>query len=389
MRVLAITKIFPNAAEPLSSPFNRQQFAALGRRCEVEVLATIPWFPGQSLLARKRGANGTAIPDREVIDGLSVRHPRTLYLPRVGHSLAGLLYAASVLPDALAYRGTIDVVLGSWAYPDGCAAVALARLLGVPAVVKLHGSDVNVVARMPGPRRVMTTMLPRAARVIAVSRPLADEVAALGVPRERIAVVYNGVDAALFHSRDRAAARRTLGLPPERPVLLYVGHLKETKGVLDLVAGFAELAAGDPAPILVMVGDGPDAERCRSATAGLGDRVRLVGARPLPEIPEWMAACDALVLPSWAEGTPNCVLEALSCGRRVVATAVGGTPDLLDDERLGELVPARDPAALAAAMARAAHATYDPAEIAAAGARGSWDDSAAAIHQVLRDAVAA
>lgn len=387
MRVLAITKIFPNAAEPLSSPFNRQQFAALGRRCEVEVLATIPWFPGQALLAN--GSNGTAIPAREVIDGLPVRHPRTLYVPRVGHSIAGLLYAASVLPDALTYRGRVDVVLGSWAYPDGCAAIALARLLGVPAVVKLHGSDINVVARMRGPRRVMTAILPRAARVIAVSRPLAGEVAALGVPRERIAVVYNGVDASLFHPRDRAAARRALGLPAAGPVLLYVGHLKETKGVLDLVAGFAELAARDPDPILVVVGDGPDADRVRSAAAGLGDRVRLVGARPLPEIPDWMAACDALVLPSWAEGTPNCVLEALSCGRRVVATEVGGTPDLLDDERLGELVPARDPSALAAAMGRAAHEPYDPDAIAAAGARGSWEDSAAAIHEVLRDAVAA
>lgn len=387
MRVLAITKIFPNAAEPLSSPFNRQQFAALGRRCDLEVLATVPWFPGRALLSRG-ASNGTAIPAREVIDGLAVRHPRTLYLPRIGHSLAGLLYAASVLPDALAYRGRIDVVLGSWAYPDGCAAVALARVLGVPAVVKLHGSDINVVGRMPGPRWILGSALPRAARVVAVSRALAGEAAELGVPRERIAVVYNGIDAELFHPRDRAAARRELGLPADRPILLYVGHLKETKGVLDLLTAFTELAARDPMPVLAVVGDGPDAGAVRSAAAALGDRVRLPGARPLPEIPTWMAACDALVLPSWNEGTPNVVLEALSCGRRVVATAVGGTPDLLDSDRLGELVPPRDPPALAAALGRAAHGAYDPRAVAAAGARGSWDDSAAALHEVLAGAVA-
>src|SRR5262249_14293030 len=150
MRVLIITKIFPNAVEPLSSPFNRQQFAALGRLCEVEVLAAIPWFPGARAFGRWSAAGRlSGVPARDILEVLSVAHPRLLFLPRTGHSLTGALYAASILPAVLARRARVDVVLGSWAYPDGVAAIALASLLRVPAVVKLHGSDMNVVATMP------------------------------------------------------------------------------------------------------------------------------------------------------------------------------------------------------------------------------------------------
>ena len=135
MRVLAITKIFPNAVEPLSAPFNRQQFAALSQLCELEVLATIPWFPGAGLISRWSTAGRLAnVPAHETIEGISVAHPRTLFVPRLAHATWGPLYAASLAPQLHRYRGKVDVVLGSWAYPDGFAAVIAARLLGVPYI---------------------------------------------------------------------------------------------------------------------------------------------------------------------------------------------------------------------------------------------------------------
>jgi glycosyltransferase involved in cell wall biosynthesis len=391
LRVLVVTKIFPNAAEPLSAPFNRQQFAALAARPGVEiadVLATIPYYPGAGLLARWSSAGRLGeVPAREIIDGLPVRHPRTLFVPRAGHGTWGPLYVASLVPLVPRYRGKVDVVLASWAYPDGFAGVVLARLLGVPAVVKLHGSDINVNARLPGPRRQLMWALPRAARVVAVSRALADEVAALGVARERIALVMNGVDGELFRPGDRAAARAALGLPAEAPIALYVGNLKEAKGVLDLAAAFERLAARRADAHLVVVGGG-DARAALEATAArLGGRMHVLGPRPLGEVPAFMAACDVLALASWAEGTPNVVLEALASGRRVVASSVGGIPELLHDAALGELVAPRAPVALADALDRALSAPYDPAAVAALGARGGWASSAAALHGVLSDAL--
>jgi teichuronic acid biosynthesis glycosyltransferase TuaC len=384
VRVLAITQIFPNAAEPLSAPFNRLQLAALGRLCELEVLAAMPWFPGARLAARWTAAGRRiGVPRHETIDGLSVTHPRALYVPRVGRSLSAGLYAASIAREVLARRGRVDLVLGTWAYPDGCAAILLAHVLRVPVVVKLHGSDLNVVARLAGPRAQLRALLPRADRVVAVSRALADEAAALGVAADRIRLVRNGVDTDRFAPADREAARAELGLAPERRVLLYVGHLKESKGVLDLAAAYRELGRGDVD--LVVVGEGD----ARGQLSDMGLGMHLVGARPHEEVPRWMAAADVVVLPSWNEGTPNAVIEALACGRRVVATAVGGVPDLISSPLLGELVPPHQVTALAAALARALDTPYSPDAVAAAAQSGSWADSAARLLAVLEEARAA
>lgn len=386
MRVLAITKIFPNAVEPLSAPFNRQQFAALAQRCDLEVMATLPWFPGAGLLGKYSSAGKLAgVPRRETIEGIRVTHPRTLFLPRLAHGAWGPLYAASIAPLLPAYRGKVDVVLGSWAYPDGFAAVLAARALGVPCVVKLHGSDINLIAKLPGPRRLTSWALPRARRVVAVSRALAEEAVALGVSRDRIRIVMNGVDAALFRPQDRAAARAALALPASGPLALYVGNLKPEKGVLDLAAAWSRVTV--PGATLAIVGGGPAQAALAEATAAFGDRVRLVGPQALDSIPTWLAACDVLTLPSHAEGTPNVVLEALACGRRVVATTVGGIPDLITSPTLGELVEPHAPDALAAALARALSTPYEPAAVAALGARGGWQASADALYAVLREAM--
>ena len=385
LRVLVITKIFPNAAEPLSAPFNRQQLVALAQRddVDVDVLATIPWFPGAGLMARWSSAGKLArVPRRETIDGLAVAHPRTLFVPRVAMATWGPLYAASIAPAIARRRDRVDVVLGTWLYPDGYAAVVAARLLGAPAVIKLHGSDVNVIAQAPGPRRLAGWALARAARVVAVSRALSDEAVRLGADRARVSVVMNGVDAALFHPRDRAAARARLALP-SGPLAVYVGNLKEDKGVIDLATAFGQLATRRPDARLAIVGGGPMRARLEAMAARSGDRMLVVGPRPFDEIPDWMAAADVLVLASWAEGTPNAVLEALASGRRVVATAVGGVPDLITSPVLGALVPPRDPAALAGALDQALDQPYDPAEVAALGGRGGWAASAAALRDVL------
>ena len=344
-------------------------------------MATVPWFPGAALLSRWSSAGKlAAVPRRETIEGITVSHPRTLFVPRLAHGAWGPLYAASIAPVLARYRNTVDVVLGSWAYPDGFAAVIASRLLGVPCVVKLHGSDINIIAKLPGPRRLTAWALPRAERVVAVSRALADEVVALGVQRDRVSLVMNGVDAQLFHPRDRAAARAELGLP-EGPLALYVGNLKREKGVLDLKQAWADVAV--PGATLAIVGGGPARD---DLAAGLPDTVRLAGPQPLATIPTWLAACDVLVLPSHAEGTPNVVLEALACGRRVVASRVGGIPDLIDRPELGTLVEPRDPRALGVALAHALRTPYDPEVVARLGARGGWAASAAALHAVLAEA---
>lgn len=381
MKVLIVTKIFPNSVEPLSAPFNRQQFAALSRFCSVEVLGSIPWFPGASAFRRWSAAGRLSrVPAEERVDGLRVRHPRFAFVPKVGHGFAGPLYAASLATTALPYQGRVDVVLGAWAYPDGFAAVAIAEMLGVPAVLKLHGSDINVVGNMAGPRRRLAWALPRASRIVAVSRPLADRAVELGAAPGRIDVVPNGIDKDVFRPRDRAEARRALGLPDDRPIVLYVGHLSREKGAHDLLEAFRDL--NGLGATLVLVGDGAGAEACRALAEKLGVPARFVGAQPHDTIPVWLAASDLLALPSWNEGMPNVVVEALACGRPVVATKVGGIPDVVQGA-MGTLVPPRDVPALRAALIHTLNTQHDSRAISQALDRPDWSTSASLLYASL------
>jgi glycosyltransferase involved in cell wall biosynthesis len=260
----------------------------------------------------------------------------------------------------------------------------------VPVVVKVHGSDIDVLGKLPGPRHNLRWLLPKADAVVAVSRSLADGVAELGVARERISVIRNGVDTELFRPRTVTEARQGLGYGDDRRKwLVFVGLMVKDKGIFELLAAFSRIAGRRSDVTVVFVGQGPDLGACRAEAAPLGDRVIFAGARPLAEIPLWMAAGQALVLPSHHEGTPNVLLEAMACGRRVVASTVGGIPDVVTSPALGELVPPHDVSGLEAALERAADATYDSAAVAAAAGRQGWDDSAARLHAVLERVAAA
>jgi teichuronic acid biosynthesis glycosyltransferase TuaC len=315
---------------------------------------------------------------------------RQLYVPRVGLAVAVPLYLASLLPHRDRLRAA-DVVLATWAYPDGCAAVLAARAAGKPCVVKVHGSDVNVVLQTRAARAVAARVLPLADAVIAVSRPLAEEIVALGVPRARVHLVRNGVDAALFHPRDRRAARRELGVADDARLVLFVGRLEPQKGVLELVDAFERVRSRVPRATLALVGGGVAVDEVRARVARWEPGAALLlGPRPPAEVATWMGACDVMTLPSWAEGTPNVVLEALASGRPVVATSVGGIPDVLRGKRgdgCGIVVPPRDARALAHALEAALERQWDEAAIRACGP-GSWRESAEGVASVLEQALA-
>jgi teichuronic acid biosynthesis glycosyltransferase TuaC len=388
LRVLALTKIFPNARQPLAAAFNRQQFAALARRAALQVVVPVQWFPGAARFGDRTDAGKLAqVPAYDWVDGMFVRYPRVFHLPRIDYPAAAGLYWVSLYPLMRRLCRDVDVVLGSFLYPDGVAAVWMARALGLPSVVYALGTDVNLVPEIPGVPAMLRWTLPRTNRIVAVSRDLAGKMVALGAPADRVSVIPNGVDREIFHPRDRAPARAQLGQPEGGRLILYVGRLERAKGIDELLSAFDTLAAEDPTVRLAIVGDGALRARCDQAAAARPGRLLVPGGRPLPEVACWMAAADLLVLPSWHEGTPNVIIEALASGRPVVASDTGGIPDLLDAPTLGERFPPRDVPALTAALRRVLARPHDPAAIAARGAV-SWGESADQLLAVLASAAA-
>jgi glycosyltransferase involved in cell wall biosynthesis len=272
-----------------------------------------------------------------------------------------------------------EVVYATWAYPDGWAAVELAREARLPVVVKVHGSDVLLLRSYRARRRRTIEGLTRADAVVAVSRHLAGQVVQMGVDARRVSVVYNGIDRELFHAgamaeRDHSGA----------PLVLFVGNLLPVKGPDVLVDACDRLARRGVRFECRLIGQGvmKGAIERQIGERGLADRVKLLGPQPLEELPAWYRRARVLVLPSHSEGVPNVVLEALACGTPVVATRVGGLPEIVGGEGL---VAAGDAAALAAAIesalsrGREAAATrFEPP---------SWKESAAALGRVLSGVV--
>lgn len=393
LRTLVVSRCFPNRVEPLSCAFARQQLACLGRLADVEVRAPVPYVPGAAWLGdRTRPGRLRRVPARDRVDGLEVAHPRAPYLPGAGRvpGLAALnapLYLAALLPEVSALRGRFDVVLGTFLYPDGVAAAALSRLLGLPLVLKAHGTDVHVTARPAGARALVRAALRQARCALAVSRPMVDALMDLGAPCDRVRLLRNGVDRTLFYPRDRAAARRALGLPEGGRTIVFVGDLEAAKGVPELLEAWCAIRGDDPVH-LVLVGEGslrPRLEDAARAVDPARGRLILAGLVPLASVALYLAAADLFALPSHHEGTPNVVLEALSSGRPVVATRVGGIPDAVPEDRAGLLVPPGDVPALAAALREALDRPWDE-EAMLAAAPPAWEESAADLFEVLRAA---
>ena len=297
--------------------------------------------------------------------------------------MASLVQCDSIRDHAAAFAP--DVILSYWLYPDAWGAWRVARRLGLPLVAGARGSDIRV--RDPISRRLTRPVVRAADRLLVVSADLGRLAASeYGADPARVRVIPNGCDASIFRLGDRAGARRALGVADDADLVLYVGRLVAEKGLRELVEAVRRLHATRPRAQLVMVGDGPLQAEFAAMAADPACALRLAGALPAPRVAEWMAAADLVALPSYSEGHPNVLVEALACGRPVVSCPVGGVPEVVDAS-CGVLVPPRDPTALAAGLEAVLGRDWDEVALSRRHSRG-WDAVAADTMAACAEAVA-
>ncbi|MFI5397422.1 MAG: glycosyltransferase [Candidatus Binatia bacterium] len=392
-RVLVFTTLFPNPAQPRLGVFVRDRVAAVAAHCPTRVVA-----PVQSPFGRwLRKGPSARVPVRECQAGLDVYHPRFTTTPGVGRFADGFLLYLQTLAQTVRLRKefAFDLIDAHYAFPDGTAAVLLGRHFRVPVCITVRGGDLDLLPRYRMRRRVISWTLRHAGKLLAVSQHLASRAEELGADQTRVRVVPNGIDASTFSPVDQREARRRTGIPETMRLLVCVGNLTPEKGQHIVVEALARLAANGPgAPHLVLIGNdqwgageyGPQVER-RVQQLGMSDRVRLIGSRPQTELALWYSAADLLVLPTFREGCPNVVREALSCGLPVVASRVGGVPELISSDDVGLLVDAGDVESLAAAITTGLQRRWSRTTIAAIGGRRTWPSVGAIVAGELRELV--
>jgi len=388
MRILALTNLYPNPYQPHRATYNRQQFRALATEHDVQVIAPIAWTGEWS--ARRRTKQQLLNEDRKrLCDGMVIHHPRYAFTPKMLRGWYGQFLVQSIRScfHEAVREFRPDIVLGSWAYPDGWAAVRLAREAGLPVAIKVHGSDLLSLDEHPAKLKRTTQALKSADAVITVSQHLAGRAIEMDIDPSRVHVIYNGVDRSVFHPVPRETARQQLSLTSSDPLILFVGNLVPVKGLDVLINALTTLVKTGQRFECVMVGDGPLKAELQTQidASGLTERVRMIGARPLEELPLWYQSANLVVLPSWSEGVPNVLLEAAACGTPFVASNVGGIPEIAPSDAL---VTPGDSTSLAERIGAFLDSSHRSTSDSTFHTR-SWNESASAMANVLRSVVTA
>jgi hypothetical protein len=344
VRILAISHLFPNLKEKRYGIFVARQLSEI-RRLGAEITVIVPrvWCPGllrhfdrwknhdhKSPLCRFEGIETFIVP--------YLRLPRNFY-----NRWSGLAATRAMKSKALELHKSrkFDVIYATDFFPDGDAAVRLAKYLKLPAACLCIGVDVNITAQSG---RIIYRHFVRTAKALdgtlACGQSVADRIKA--VTGKNTLCVYGVLDLEEFSPvPDKIPARKELDLPLDKTIALYAGYLTKRKGVYDLLEAIYRVQKKCPDILLVICGAGPEETALQRLIRekGMEHKVRMVGEVEPERMNKWMQASDIFVLASHTEGMPNVVMEAMACGLPVVATAVGGLPGAIGDCDGAVLVP--------------------------------------------------
>jgi glycosyltransferase involved in cell wall biosynthesis len=383
MKIAVVTRYFPSSAEPWQGRSAYQTLRLVARDADLQVFYPNAAYPS---FLRPRSRIYDQLDASYQPADVKVGYFDYPALPLISRPFNGKLAARLLLPKVRAFAP--DLIFSIFLYPDGYAALQIGKALKVPVVSMSIGSDINNIGDRIS--AMYTRKLLREGNfLVTVSDDLRRKAVQMGAPPEKTRAIVNGCDLSVFHVRDRADARRKLNIDSGAEAVVYIGRMDVKKGLRELVEAAASLRPQRPNLQVYLVGVGPDRpliEAAIQAHGASGYIHALPGCAP-DEVAIWMAAADLVTLPSYMEGCPNVVLEALACGRPVVATRVGGIPEIMSDA-CGRLVPPRDPAALAEALGSVLDQTWDAEAISAHWSR-SWATVAAELRAVFDGVLAA
>ncbi|WP_026573433.1 teichuronic acid biosynthesis protein TuaC [Bacillus sp. UNC438CL73TsuS30] len=332
MKALWITSVYPSGCQPGSGVFHETQVQALHRLgVEVTVISPVPRSLTFIRNFRKADKANKQIPAVYERNGVKVYRPNYLALPgQLRWAQPDRRIAAAVLKTIEDYGLAPDLIHAHFAMPSGGAARIVASEKGLPWILTLHGSDVNVYPHYSSSaKKAFLQSVNMADSVLTVAENLQRKTKELA-GRES-AVLPIGIDLSQFQQPEQTKQqmRRMLGLPEDKKIITFVGRLTEAKGVFEL-AQTLKFLSNEVA--IVFVGDGPAKDKL-SRNPEFNSRLFITGQVANESVRDYLFASDLFALPSYTEGMPTVVLEAIALKIPVICTAVGGVPELFGEHR--------------------------------------------------------
>jgi teichuronic acid biosynthesis glycosyltransferase TuaC len=345
MRVMEVCQEFPNRYYPQLGTFIKQSIDSIsGQNVDITVVSPKPFVIPFSAFPYH---NFSKLPRIEHTEKYDIHYPRYIYAvpKKYFYPITGISYAHFISRYANKnIKPKPDLIHAHFSYPDGFGMIGLAKRWNVPLVISALGTIERKVAyeKSQTSKQIIKAMN-FADRILSVSEDLRLHIINLGINKNKVIVVPNGVDTEKFKPLAKENVRNLLNLPVDKNIVLFVGALRTIKGVDYLIEAAKNFVNANTELYLVGRDDGLKKKLVKMAQElKIPDFVKFVGPVNHDDIPLWISASDILVLPSLSEGRPNVVLEALACEVPVVATDVGGIPELMINGETGYLVPAKD-----------------------------------------------
>jgi glycosyltransferase involved in cell wall biosynthesis len=349
--ILVITNLYPVPWAPNRSSFNKQQFDFIAAERHVKIVVLLPL---NEWLKHKK----------KCIPSDNLKYCPYFYIPKLGRRLVPWFQSLSLmclLPWMK--KQNANTLYASWGFPDAVATSIINKWLNLPLFIKVHGTDVNENTKYPARRALMLKWLSKAENIFCASQALADSLAATGISEKKLSVNYNGVNTEIFYPKEK---------DKESTNIVFVGNLIPTKGINELLSAFIGLQKKMPEVVLDIIGEGPLKVTIENKVKELGLNIKVHGSLTLVDVAHKIRTSSLLVLPSYREGVPNVLLEAFASGIPVVATKVGGIPEVVNDN-VGILVEAKNTDALQEAIYIALNKSWNKTDITEHAKEFDWN----------------
>lgn len=382
--LLLVTTRFPHKDDPISSYFVYSQLEELKVYFDkVMVISVNPYTPRFLCRWLKPSRKLDSMAEDYSYDNVEVYYTKNIVLP--------VKTLKKMLRGGQAYRAinkilnksnfTPDIIHAHFSWPPGYAAVHVAEDRNIPCVITIHENHDWLIEEKSEGKLVETWR--KADALIRVNKL---DVPFLKKYSNNVFSIPNGFLHEKFYRMDRMECRKKLNLPEDKFISFSLGHLIERKGFHDLLEAVRIIVKKKRNVLFVIGGDGPMKEKLieKIDKYGLHENVKLLGYISDDEKPLWINASNVFILPSYSEGNPTVMFEALGCGKPFIGTAVGGVPEIINNEKLGIVLQPGDIEGLANAVIRTIDRNWDETYILEYAKQFTWENIAKQVYDIYK-----